>query len=121
MVERTVSGRPSRAFIESDRIEGTAVSSSDGALTGRIKRLIIEKASGRVAFVVVAFGDVVHAVPWGTLHYDPGFVGYRTDIAERQLRDAPAFARGEDHDWSKLERGDELDAFYAIPPHLRAI
>jgi hypothetical protein len=124
MAETASSTRPSRAFIESDRVEGTAVHDPDGKPLGYIKRLIIEKVSGRVSYVVISFGDAdesPHAVPWGKLQYDPSLGGYHTDITERQLREAPAFARQEDHDWSDFEGGDELDAYYNIPAHLRAI
>jgi len=91
---------------------------------GSIKRLIIEKVSGRIAYVVISFGetsDSAHALPWGKLNYDHNLGGYRTDITEIQLQKAPAFARQEDHDWSDLRGRDELDAHYDIPPHMRAI
>ena len=118
------STRPSRAFIESDRVEGTGVYSPDGRRMGSIKRLIIEKVSGRIAYVVISFGetsDSAHALPWGKLNYDHDLGGYRTDITEIQLQKAPAFARQDDHDWSDLRGRDELDAYYDIPPHMRAI
>ena len=121
---RASSTRPSKAFIESDRVEGTVVYDPDGRRMGSIKRLIIEKVSGRIAYVVISFGEAsesVHALPWGKLNYDPNLGGYHTDITEIQLREAPAFARQEDHDWSDLEGREELDAYYDIPPHLRAI
>ena len=63
------STRPSRAFIESDRVEGTVVYNPDGHRMGSIKRLIIEKASGRIAYVVISFGetsDSAHALPWAS-------------------------------------------------------
>ena len=66
MGETANSTRPSRAFIESDRVEGTAVHDTDGKPLGYIKRLIIEKVSGRVGYVVISFGDAdesPHAVP----------------------------------------------------------
>ena len=118
------STRPSKAFIESDRVEGTGVYTPDGRRMGNIKRLIIEKVSGRIAYVVISFGetsDSAHALPWGKLNYDHDLGGYRTDITEIQLQKAPAFARQEDHDWSDLKGRDELDAHYDIPPHMRAI
>ena len=74
------STRPSRAFIESDRVEGTGVYSPDGRRMGNIKRLIIEKVSGRIAYVVISFGetsDSAHALPWGKLNYDHNLGGYR--------------------------------------------
>jgi hypothetical protein len=116
--------RPSKAFIESDRVEGTAVHGPDGRSMGSVKRLIIEKLSGRVAYVVIALSvddDIPHTVPWSKLRYDPAIRAYHTDVTEQQLRDAPAFARQANHDWSKIEGSDELDTYYNIPPHLRAI
>ena len=124
MRERENPTRPSRAFIESDRVEGTAIHDPAGKPLGTIKRLIIEKSSGRVAYVVISFGttdEVPHAVPWGKLQYDIGLHAYRTDVTERQLQEAPAFARQEEHDWSDLDRNAELDAYYSVPPELRVI
>jgi hypothetical protein len=43
------------------------------------------------------------------------------DVTERQLREAPAFARQGEHDWSDLNRDAELDAYYNTPPHLHVI
>ena len=67
-------------FIESDRVEGTVVYNPDGHRMGSIKRLIIEKVSGRIAYVVISFGergDSAHALPWGKLNYDHNLGGYR--------------------------------------------
>ena len=46
---------PTQRFVESDRIEGTAVYDAKGHHVGHVKRLIIEKVSGQVAFVIIAF------------------------------------------------------------------
>ena len=43
----TMTGKP---LIESDRVEGTTVYGPNGENIGRIKRLMIEKLSGRVAY-----------------------------------------------------------------------
>jgi hypothetical protein len=118
------SSRPSRDFVESDRVEGTAIHDPTGKRLGTIKRLIIEKSSGRVAYVVISLGTtdgVSHAVPWQKLMYDVSLGAYRTDLTERQLRQAPAFARQEGHDWSDLDRNAELDAYYSLPPELRVV
>ena len=76
-------GKP---LIESDRVEGTTVYDPNGNNIGSIKRLMIEKVSGRVAYAVLSFGgflgigDEEHAIPWSKLVYDPNLGGYRTDI-----------------------------------------
>jgi len=87
-----------RPVIESDRVEGTAVYDRDNTQIGTIKRLIIEKVSGRVLYVDVTFGGLFglgvhhHTIPWDKLAYDPELEGYRTDVTEEQLRGAPLFS-----------------------------
>ena len=74
---------PGRHYIESDRIEGTAVYDVNGHHVGSVRRLIVEKATGQVAYLVINFfgiGEDNHAVPWGKFTYDVNAGGYRTDI-----------------------------------------
>ena len=52
-VRRPASTKP---IIESDRVEGTAGFDPSGNQIGTIKRLLIEKVSGRVVYVDVTFG-----------------------------------------------------------------
>ena len=46
---------PGRRYIESDRIEGTAVYDVNGHHVGSVRRLIVEKATGQVAYLVINF------------------------------------------------------------------
>jgi PRC-barrel domain len=119
MVEHAVmTGKP---LIESDRVEGTSVYDPQGNDIGSIKRVMIEKISGRVAYAVMSFGGFLgmgaeeHAIPWSKLTYDTSLGGYRTDITESQLRGAPTFARERDWDWSDRGRERELHDHYRAP------
>ena len=62
-----MTGKP---LIESDRVEGTTVYDPQGNNIGSIKRLMIEKMSGQVAYAVMSFGGFLgmaeeeHAVSW---------------------------------------------------------
>ena len=51
----------SKPVIESDRVEGTAVFDLQGHRIGTIKRLLIDKVSGRVVYVDVTFGGFLGA------------------------------------------------------------
>jgi hypothetical protein len=116
-----------KPLIESDRVEGTTVYSASGEPIGTVKRLMIEKVSGRVAYAVIAFGGIWesgaddHTIPWGKLAYDTHLGGYRTDITESQLKLAPGFAPDDEHDWSDRDREEQLHDYYRIPPYWRAI
>ena len=113
-------------LIESDRVEGMAVYSGEGTQIGTIKRLIIDKASGRVVYVVIAFAasfgldGVPYVIPWARLAYDENDGGYHSDITETELRSAPAVVRG-DVDWADRESLDALDGYFRIPPAWRSI
>lgn len=116
---------PSVKFIDSDRVEGTAVYTIDGKHIGAIKRLVIERQSGKVAYVVMSFGGFLdfghetYTVPWAKLSYDVGLGGYRTDITERELRDAPRFAHGDEDASLDEAQEEELHAHFRIPPYWR--
>jgi PRC-barrel domain len=114
-------GMTGKPLIESDRVEGTAVYDPQGTSIGNIKRLMIEKVSGKVAYAVMSFGGFLgmgseeHAVPWNKLTYDTNLGGYRTDITEQQLRGAPAFSRDRAYDWTNRRREEELHDYYEAP------
>ena len=113
-----MTGKP---LIESDRVEGTNVYDPKGTSIGSIKRLMIEKVSGRVAYAVMSFGGFMgmgteeHSIPWNKLTYDTNLNGYRTDITEAQLRGAPAISRDRNYDWTDRNRERELHNYWHTP------
>jgi len=113
-----------RRYIESDRVEGTAVYDARGHRVGEVKRLIIEKVSGQVAFVIIAFqsffgiGEGDHALAWNKLHYDLNLESYRTDVTEEELKAAPDFPVRTAEDYTD---DPGFQAYYRIPPSGRAI
>ena len=110
-----MTGKP---LIESDRVEGTTVYDPNGNNIGSIKRLMIEKITGKVAYAVMSFdtllgmGGEEYTIPWNKLNYDTSLGGYRTDITEDQLRGAPTFYRDRDYDWTDRDRERELHDYY---------
>nr|WP_210485469.1 PRC-barrel domain-containing protein [Microvirga antarctica] len=108
-------------MIGSDRVEGTTVYDPSGNDIGKIKRLMIEKMSGRVTYAVMSFGGFLgmgeeeHTIPWNKLNYDTTLGGYRTDITEEQLKGAPSFYREDDYRWSDRDRERELHDYWRAP------
>jgi hypothetical protein len=102
-------------------VEGTTVYDPKGTNIGSIKRLMIEKMSGRVAYAVMSFGGFLgigteeHSIPWSKLTYDTTLGGYRTDVTEAQLKAAPSFSRDSKWDWSDRNRERELHDHYKAP------
>ncbi len=77
-----MTGKP---VIESDRVEGTTVYDPNGNNIGSIKRLMIEKISGKVAYAVMSFGGFLgmgaeeHTNPMEQvdLRHEPGRLSHR--------------------------------------------
>jgi hypothetical protein len=115
-------GAAARPLIDSDQIEGTPVYSANGGRIGTIRRVIIDKASGRIVYVVMNFvesfglGDVTYVIPWTKLSYNRNDGGYHSDITEADLRSALPVAQ--DADWPDREAGE---AFFRIPPGWRTV
>ena len=78
-------------LIASDRIEGTLVRRLNGEKIGKIKRLMVDKASGTIAYAVMSFGglfglgDNYYQIPWSMLKYNQSLDAYESDIPDEQL------------------------------------
>jgi PRC-barrel domain len=58
---------------------------------GRIERLMIDKASGTIAYAIMSFGglfglgDNHYQIPWSSLRYNRSLDAYESDILDEQL------------------------------------
>lgn len=88
-------------LISSDRVDGTAVFGADGEKIGHVQEMLIEKIGGQVTDVVISAGSFLgmggrlHSLPWSKFSYDTELGGYKLDVTEQQLREAPTFEEGE--------------------------
>ena len=109
------------SLIGSDKVEGTAVYSTDGTKIGTIERVMIDKVSGKVAYAVMSFGGFMgigedyYPLPWSTLTYNETLDGYETGISEELLKGAPRYTKHESWDWSSGEASKTIDDFYKMP------
>ena len=105
MAKATV--HPDHKLISSNDVQGTEVYGAGNKNVGEIDHLIIDKLSGRVAYAVMSFGGFLglghshYPIPWTALTFDKSLGGFRTNITEQQLKDAPQFSDDswEDRDW----------------------
>lgn len=103
------------SLISSDRVEGTAVYDVQGKRIGKVERLVIDKADGRIAYAVLSFGGFLgigghhYPIPWPMLDYDEKLGGYRVEITEEQLKKAPKAEPAES--WEQANRGRDEQVF----------
>jgi PRC-barrel domain len=102
------------AWRERDKVEGTAVYGADNRKIGSVRRVMLDKISGKVANAVISFGGFLgmgedyYPTPWANLKYDPNLGGYRVGVTEQQLKGAPKYSRSTDWDWSDRARDREI-------------
>jgi hypothetical protein len=108
-----------KPLIESDRVEGTKVYDLRGNNIGSVRRLMIDKLTGRVVYAVIAFNTVLglggeeYVLPWSKLDYDTNLEGYKIDVTREQVTGAPQFYRGHrDYSLTDRVREQELHAYW---------
>ena len=106
-------------LISSDRVEGTAVYNPDGEKLGTVSSLMINKATGQVEYVVLAFGGIFglgsdhYPLPWAKIQYDVAKHGYVADLTRDQLLNAPRYPADERPEFD-ADFYTGINSFYGI-------
>lgn len=109
--------------IASDRIEGTAIFDTAGERIGHVTKLMIDKSSGKVTDAIVSVGGFLglggeyHSLPWEKLDYDSTLHGYRLDVTEQQLRDAPRFVEADEARLYDKDYRSSVYEYWAVTPY----
>lgn len=109
------------SLIASDRVQGTVVYDANGKRIGKVERLVIDKASGRVVYAVLSFGGFLgigadhYPIPWPMLDYDEKLGGYRVDITEQQVGNAPKIEHGESWQQANRARDEDVHGYWEQP------
>jgi hypothetical protein len=104
-------------LVSADALAGD-VRNQAGELLGKVDAIMIDVASGRVAYAVIASGGVLgvgeklYPIPWQALRFDADERCLRIDLARERLRGAPGFERErwpalDDAQWTR-----EVRAYY---------
>jgi sporulation protein YlmC with PRC-barrel domain len=113
------------SLIASDRVEGTAVYDARGKRIGKVERLVIDKPSGRVAYAILTFGGFLgigadrYPIPWLMLDYDERLGGYRVDITEEQLKNAPKIEQADGWEQANPDRDEMVRSYWQQPASVR--
>ena len=113
--------RETSSLIGSDKVEGAAVYGAGDKRIGDVKRVMIDKISGKVAYAVLSFGGFLgmgedyYPVPWSILTYDTNLGGYRTNLDADRLQGAPKYTQSTGWNWSRENDRKVYDYYQARP------
>ncbi len=113
----------SSALIAADKVQGTAVYSSQGESLGSIETFMIDKQSGRAAYAVLSFGGFLgigtrrYPLPWSRLRYDRDRGGYVVDLDKSVLEAAPYYDDDAAVTWEDRAWGQRVHDYYDATPY----
>ncbi len=107
-------------LIAADQVEGTSIYNRAGESLGKVEDLMLDKMSGRVAYVVAGFGGFLgignryYPLPWEKLTYDPNMGGFVVDLDRRMLEGAPYYSETEPAAWDDPAWGRRVHDYYGM-------
>jgi sporulation protein YlmC with PRC-barrel domain len=122
-------GGPGPEVMAADTLENNEVLSSDGKNIGKIKHIMLDVLSGRIAYAVLSsggflgIGDKLLAIPWGALTLNIDNKSFALNVPASEVKDAPGFDKDQwpamgdlqwavgVHDYYRTERYWERDTF----------
>jgi len=116
--EEDVAKSETRLLISANKVEGTNVDDAGGNRLGAIATVMIDKASGRIAYAVLSFGGFLglgrshYPLPWNQMRYDTDRDGYVVSLTEAQLKEAPHSESAAAMNWSDPSWTSKIDRHY---------
>jgi hypothetical protein len=110
-------------LISSDKVQGTNVYNTTGDNLGAIHDLMMDKASGKVAYAIMSFGGFLglgnqyHPLPWSVLKYDTNLGGYVVNLDKPRLEGAPAYDVGTEPAWGDRSYEGKIHDYYGVGPY----
>jgi len=117
----SLEARETSSLIASDKVEGTAVYGAGDKRIGDVKRVMIDKITGKVAHAILSFGGFLgigedyYTVPWSILTYDTNLGGYRTNLNADKLNNAPKYTQSTGWNWNRENDRKVYDYYQAKP------
>lgn len=96
---------PGPQVMAAESLQGDRVINPRGEDLGEIQEIMLDVASGKIAYVVLSFGgvmgfgDKLFAIPWSALTLDADRRCFILDIDRERLKKAPGFDR---HHWPSM-------------------
>lgn len=113
-------------LIRGNTFIGSDVENPQGQNLGDIKDVVIDRASGRIAYAVVSFGgflgmgEKLFAVPWGAFSQKADKDTFVLAVDKERLKNAPGF---DAHNWPQMASREwvtSLYSYYNVPPYWTA-
>ena len=107
-----------RKVVKASEVTGVSVHNQNGEHLGKINEVVLDKAMGRVSYLVLDFGGLLHfgnkffAIPWKLFAYDEQKDCFILNLTKEQLKDAPGFDKENWPNFTTRETSALIEQFY---------
>ena len=114
---------PGPRLMGADTLIGNDVSNHLDEDLGDIKEIMLDVASGQVAYAVLSFGsflglgEKLFAVPWSALTLDTINKRFVLNVEKDRLKSAPGFDKDDWPDMADRSWTQDIHAYYGTRPH----
>lgn len=112
-----------RRVVRAGKMAGDRVRNPAGENLGHIEEIMIDVATGGIAYAVLSFGgflglgNKLFAIPWEALTLDQRDHQFILNIDRRQLENAPGFDKEHWPDMADRAWGSQVFAYYGFKPY----
>ena len=122
-IKQTDPDRQYRRVLAASTLAGDKVRNAAGEDLGKVDEIMIDIASGRIAYAVLSFGGILRmgnklfAVPWSALRVDEDEKCFILDVDKKTLENAPGFDKDKWPDMTDTTWGSEVFRYYGATPY----
>lgn len=108
--------------VNCDEIVGVEVENPQGDNLGKIEAIMLDKASGKVAYVVLTFGGFLgmgtklFAMPWHIFSYNPKREKFIISLSPDKLKHSPGFDKENWPDMTSTSWRQSIRDYYGDAP-----
>lgn len=112
-----------RLVMSAGSLSGDQVKNDVGEDLGKIKDIMIDVQSGRIAYAVLSFGGVLgvggklFALPWNILTLDEDEKHFVLSVDKNILKNAPGFDKDNWPDMADRTFGSKIFNYYGVHPY----
>ena len=122
-IKKTDPGKRFRRMMGATTLAGDSVRNSADEDLGKVKEIMIDVSSGRVAYAVLSFGGVLNmgnklfAVPWSVLALDEDKKQFILEVPKERLQNAPGFDKDHWPDMADESWRTQIYDYYGAEPY----
>ena len=107
-----------RTVVNANDIISLKVMNNQDQDLGKIEAIMLHKADGKVAYVVLTYGgflgmgNKLFAIPWNVFSYDASRDCLRLSLSEEKLKNSPGFDKDNWPNFTSREVASSIEQFY---------